>query len=144
MCFLFINKPLRLNKIKTGTAMNTKNSVLFMLKWSYIFYLHDCTFKYVGRFQYSLHVFQKFSWTKSRGSMHWQVNRWVEEDKLIFEIYLCQDFNRLEIRRREQKRRLLFGDLLCRDEICIIYRTCKNYWLYKIMKWELLIFCTFN
>ena len=49
MSFLFINKTLRLNNLKTKTAMNAKVSVLFLCVETIIYFLwynlHDCNFK---------------------------------------------------------------------------------------------------
>ena len=43
MSFLFINKTLRFNNLKTRTAMNAKSQcLLFMLKWSYVCYYIIC------------------------------------------------------------------------------------------------------
>ena len=49
MSFLFINKPLRLNNLKTKTAMNAKISVFVVcveaIIYLLLYSLHDCTFK---------------------------------------------------------------------------------------------------
>ena len=50
--FLFINKTLRLDNLKTGTAMNAKISVFVICVEAIIHLLlydwHDCTFKSYG------------------------------------------------------------------------------------------------
>ena len=49
MSFLFINKTLRLNNLKTRTAMNAKISVFVVcveaIIYLLLYNLHDCTFK---------------------------------------------------------------------------------------------------
>ena len=57
--FLFINKTLRLNNLKTRTAMNAKISVFFFIYVKAIIYmllcnLHDCTFKVTQCFHLKL------------------------------------------------------------------------------------------
>ena len=48
MSFLFINKTLQLNNLKTTTAMNAKISVFFIsvqaIIYLLLYNLHDCTF----------------------------------------------------------------------------------------------------
>ena len=54
MFFLFIHKPLRLNNLKTKTAMNAKISGFVICAEAIIYLLlrnlHDCTFKQNSRF----------------------------------------------------------------------------------------------
>ena len=71
MCFLFINKTLRLNNLKTRTDMNSKISVFvlsFVLKGSYICYYIICmTLPLIYcriSFRIFLHLFFFLKWKK--------------------------------------------------------------------------------
>ena len=86
--------------------------------------IYNLGIKYVGKFQLKTSFLTKVFLNKK------YTNRLIDglrEEKLIFEKYFCQNFNRPTLRKSEQKMKLLFRDLFCRDQVFIIYRISKDY-----------------